>query len=225
MKILAIECTHGFASVAVSDGERVVEQRLAEWQKTAEELVPLVMQVMATAGVASAAELDGVAVSSGPGSFTALRIGMSVAKGIAFGADVPLAPVPTMIALASAALPHTDVLHIVPVIPSRAGEYFAAIYRRDDQVLVEVERFRCEAAKLLERLVSLGDAFVITGRGVRALADEVPQLASRYIEASFFTAASLLPFAEQAFASCDGEPNAEATPDYRQAFVPKQARS
>lgn len=224
MNILAIECTHGFASVAVSRDGAVFEGRLAEWQKTAEALVPLVMQTMAKAGVVSAAELDGVAVSSGPGSFTALRIGMSVAKGIAFGADVPLAPVPTMTALASAALPHTDVLHIVPVIPSRAGEYFAAIYRRDGAVLVEVESFRCEAAELPERLKALCDDFVITGRGVRTLADEVPKLAGRCVEASFFSAASLLPFAEQAFASCGGEPNAEATPDYRQAFVPKQAR-
>jgi len=225
MKILAIECTHGFASVAVSRDGTIVEQRLAEWQKTAEALVPLVMQVMAEAGIPSAAELDGVAVSSGPGSFTALRIGMSVAKGIAFGADLPLLPVPTMIALASVALPHTEAANLVPVIPSRAGEYFAAIYRRDGKALTEIENFRCDAAELPGRLASLGGAFVIVGRGVQTLADEVPQLASRCIEASFFTASALLPFAEQAFAAGGGESSTDATPEYRQAFVPKQARS
>jgi len=224
MKILAIECTHGFASVAVSNAGNVAEQRLAEWQKTAEALVPLVEQVMADAGL-QPADLDGVAVSSGPGSFTALRIGMSVAKGIAFGAGLPLAPVSTFAALASSVLPHTDALHIVPVIPSRASEYFAAICRRDGGELVEVESFRCDAAELPGRLASLGADFAIAGRGVQVIADEVPQLAPHCVEASSFSASSLLPFARKALAENGAEASAEAVPDYRQAFVPRSVRS
>ncbi|HHE31709.1 MAG TPA: tRNA (adenosine(37)-N6)-threonylcarbamoyltransferase complex dimerization subunit type 1 TsaB [Chlorobaculum parvum] len=224
MKILAIECTHGFASVAVSNAGNVAEQSLAEWQKTAEALVPLVEQVMAEAGL-QPDDLNGVAVSSGPGSFTALRIGMSVAKGIAFGAGLPLAPVSTLAALASSVLPHTDAQHIVPVIPSRAGECFAAIFWRDGDELVEAERFRCDAAELPGRLASLGEEFAIAGRGVQALAEDVPELALCCIEASFFSALSLLPFARKALAKGGGESSTEAAPDYRQAFVPKQVRS
>jgi tRNA threonylcarbamoyladenosine biosynthesis protein TsaB len=224
MKILAIECTHGFASAAVSNGGRVVERCLADWQKTAESLVPLVMQVMEEAGLPPT-ELDGVAVSSGPGSFTALRIGMSVAKGIAFGASRPLAPVPTMLAMAEAAIGHADARHIVPVIPSRAGEYFYSIFAFDDGALSEIESSRCMVSGLTERLATIDGSLAIVSRSADILADEVPSLASHLIDASFFSAASLLGHACQVFAAGVAGTAAGTFPDYRQAFTPKQANS
>lgn len=224
MKILAIECTHGFASTAVSNGERVIEHRLADWQKTAESLVPLVMQVMDEAGLLPT-ELDGVAVSSGPGSFTALRIGMSIAKGIAFGASRPLAPVPTMLAMAEAAIEHTGAKHIAAVIPSRAGEYFYSIFAAEDGVLSEVESSRCMVSELSERLASIAASMSIVSRSVEALAAEAPALAPHLLDASFFSAASLLGHASQVFAEGVAGTAAGTAPDYRQTFIPKQAHS
>jgi tRNA threonylcarbamoyladenosine biosynthesis protein TsaB len=224
MKILAIECTHGFASAAVKSGEPVFERRLTEWQKTAESLVPLVMQVMEAAGL-QPTELDGVAVSSGPGSFTALRIGMSVAKGIAFGASCPLVPVPTMLAMAGAAIEHTDAKHIMPVIPSRAGEYFYSIFSVDDGVLSEIESSRCMVSELIERLASIDGSLAIVSRSAELLADEAPSLASYLADASFFSAASLLGHAEKTLAEGVAGTAAGTVPEYRQAFTPKQAHS
>ncbi|NTV67902.1 MAG: tRNA (adenosine(37)-N6)-threonylcarbamoyltransferase complex dimerization subunit type 1 TsaB [Chlorobaculum sp.] len=223
MKILAIECTHVFASVAVSSGERVFERRLADWQKTAESLVPLVMQVMDEAGLA-VAELDGVAVSSGPGSFTALRIGMSVAKGIAFGASRPLVPVPTMLAMAEVATEHTTSKHIVPVIPSRAGEYFYSILSVEDGAFSEVESSRCMVSELAERLAALSGNLAIVSRSADILADEVPSLSPHLIAASFFSAASLLGHAENSLAEGAAGTAAGTEPDYRQTFTPMQRR-
>jgi tRNA threonylcarbamoyladenosine biosynthesis protein TsaB len=224
MKILAIECTHGFASAAVSNGERVLERRLVEWQKTAESLVPLVMQVMAEAGLPPT-ELDGVAVSSGPGSFTALRIGMSVAKGIAFGANCPLVPVPTMRAMAEAATAHVAAKQIAPVIPSRAGEYFYSIFAAEAGVLLEIESSRCMVSELAERLASIDGSLAIMSRSAETLAREAPALAPYLVDASFFSAASLLGQAEKALAEGAAGTAAATVPDYRQAFAPKQAHS
>lgn len=224
MKILAIECTHGFASAAVSNGGHVFERRLAEWQKTAESLVPLVMQVMAEAGLA-AADLDGVAVSSGPGSFTALRIGMSVAKGIAFGASCPLVPVPTMRAMAEAATAHVAARQIAPVIPSRAGEYFYSIFSVEDGALAEINSSRCLVSELAERLASIDGSLAIVSRSAETLAGEAPALAPHLLDASFFSAASLLAQAEKALAEGAAGTAAGTAPDYRQAFTPKQAHS
>ena len=84
MNILAIECTHEALSAAVLSAGIVTEAVSADWKKAAESLVPLVEQVMTRSGL-NRQELEGIAISSGPGSFTALRIGMSVAKGIAYG--------------------------------------------------------------------------------------------------------------------------------------------
>ena len=223
MKILAIECTHQLACVAVKNGSRLVERVNEEWQKTAEAIVPLVKQVMSEAGLRPT-DLDGVAVSSGPGSFTALRIGMSAAKGIAFGAGRPLVAVPTLPAMAAAAVAHTGSTHIVPVIPSRPGEYFYSIYHRDggDGVPRELESSRCQAAELAGHLEKLAGEFVIVGRSIAELALHDAALAPFCIEASFFTAASLLDYAEKALAEGVDGMLAEAVPDYRQQFVPGQ---
>lgn len=223
MKILAIECTHGFASAAVSNGERVLERRLAEWQKTAESLVPLVMQVMDEAGL-TVSELDGVAVSSGPGSFTALRIGLSVAKGISFGAGLPLVPVPTLLAMAEAATAHTGETHIVPVISSRAGEYFYSIFTREDSALSEIESARYLLSELSGRIASLPGSLAIVSRSVEILAEEAPSLAPYLVDASFFSAATLLSHARKSLAEGAAGTAAGTLPDYRQSFVPAQRR-
>lgn len=220
MKILAIECTHQFAGVAASNGKTVVEKGGVAWQKTAEAIVPLVMQAMKGAGLAPG-DLDAVAVSAGPGSFTALRIGMSVAKGIAYGAGCPLVPVSTTLAMASAALGRTDAPHIVPIIPSRPGEWFYAIFRRNRSGgLDELEQGRCMATELSSRIASLEGGVSIPARVSSVPADQLPELRGSLLEASFFTAASLLPLALQGLAAPGSSALSEASPDYRQIFVP-----
>lgn len=217
MKILAIECTHGFASVAVSCGDRRVEHRLFDWQKTAEALVPLVMQAMDEAGLHPSG-LDGVAVSAGPGSFTALRIGMSVAKGIAFGVGCPLVSVPVMPVMAKGAMNQTGATCVVPVIPSRPGEYFYSIHEMRAGIPVEIENSRCQVAALAARILSLGRDCVVAVRSLDALASQAPGLVSCLVEASFFSAASLIPDAEAALAAGATGSAASVAPDYRQSF-------
>jgi tRNA threonylcarbamoyladenosine biosynthesis protein TsaB len=221
MNILAIECTHQVACVAVSNGSRIVELVNGDWQKTAEAIVPLVMQAMSDAGL-SPDGLDAVAVSSGPGSFTALRIGMSVAKGIAYGAGCPLVPVPTLQAMAAAACSRTEATYVVPLIPSRPGECFYSVFRREagSCIVEEIDSDRCMAAELAERLKSYAGEVVIPVRDVAALLSYAPELRDLAVDASFFTASSLLPFAENAVGQGVAATPGEASPDYRQIFVP-----
>ena len=225
MKILAIECTHQIACVAVNNGSRVVERASGEWQKTAEAIVPLIMQVMSEAGIGPA-ELDGVAVSSGPGSFTALRIGMSVAKGIAYGVGCPLVPVSTLHAMALSACGFTAAAHLVPVIPSRPGEFFFGIYRRQSGscILEELDRGRCLAGELSDRLDAFAGNVAIPVRDVDEFVRHAPRLSQNCIDATFFSAASLLSMAEVAMREGVAALPGEASPDYRQIFVPLQKK-
>jgi tRNA threonylcarbamoyladenosine biosynthesis protein TsaB len=85
-------------------------------------------RLLADAG-ARPSDLDGLAVSVGPGSFTGLRIGVSAAKGLAMALRLPVAPVPTLDALA-ARLPFAA-LPVCPVLDARKGEVYASLYRWD----------------------------------------------------------------------------------------------
>lgn len=98
MNVLGIETATAVCGAAlVRDGELAVESYFDEGRVHAEKLMGQIIAVLGPDGVAG---LDGIAVSIGPGSFTGLRIGVSVAKGIAFARGIPLVGVPTLKALA-----------------------------------------------------------------------------------------------------------------------------
>ncbi len=226
MSILAIECTHQFASVAVKHGQGIVERSGAGWQQSAEALIPLVAGAMADAGLVPA-ELDCVAVSAGPGSFTALRIGMSVAKGIAYGTGCPLVPVSTLLAMASGAVASTDASCIVPLVPSRPGEYFYGRYRRstDSGVFEELEQGRCMASGLEAVLGRCDGDAVATARDIATLRTHAPGLSATLLEASFFSASSLLQIAAAGVAERPVTRLSDTSPDYRQIFVPLRKKA
>lgn len=130
MRVLAIDTSTWTASAAVCDEHgAVIADGEARTETHSENLLPLIADVCARAGVAAAA-LDAVAVGVGPGSFTGLRIGLATAKGIAFAAGRPLWAVSSLAALAMdlAGVANADLL--VPVLDARRGEIFAGFYDR-----------------------------------------------------------------------------------------------
>lgn len=125
--LLAIETATAVCGVAlVQDGEVRAEESVRLPNTHAEKLMDLLDAVLRRTGVALR-NLDAVAVSIGPGSFTGLRIGLSVAKGLAWAHDLPVVPVPTLRALAARAGGSPD--EVVALIPARKGEVYAQRFR------------------------------------------------------------------------------------------------
>jgi tRNA threonylcarbamoyladenosine biosynthesis protein TsaB len=129
MLILAIDTALDACAAAVLDTEAgylIAQESLAMKRGHAEALMPLVGRVIAQSGVAFA-ELDRIAVTTGPGSFTGLRVGLSAARGIALAAHKPVVGVTTLTAYAA------------PIV-SQDGEHpvVAAIDARHDQVYLQV---------------------------------------------------------------------------------------
>ena len=114
--------------------ERVCE----EPRKQASLTAPLVKEVLDEAGL-SARELDAVCVSSGPGSYTGLRVGVSTAKGVAFGAGIPLLSVGTLDILVSGVSGEGAPQFIVPMIDARRMEVYTAVYSSEGERLTPVE--------------------------------------------------------------------------------------
>ncbi|NTV92430.1 MAG: tRNA (adenosine(37)-N6)-threonylcarbamoyltransferase complex dimerization subunit type 1 TsaB [Chlorobiaceae bacterium] len=220
MNLLSIECTHLALSAAVSNRGVVTLRTGAEWMKAAETLVPLVHEALTESGV-QRSELDAVAVSSGPGSFTSLRIGMAVAKGLAGGLGIPLLPVPTLPAMAAASLAFHQAGYIVPVIQSRKGEYFYALLDRTalEKGVFSDEVLKGSAEDIRALAAPFGRSAVVVGREITALRDVPGGEDTGVLEADFFSAASLSPYALMRFREGHGALPGDVEPEYRQMFV------
>ena len=128
-RLLLIESSNQVCSVALSKyGEIIQEKFIEEPNSHSVYLAPFVDEVMALSGL-SFNQLDGVVVSDGPGSYTGLRIGSSLAKGICFGADIPLIAVSTLRGLAGIALKeYPSVNQVISLVDARRSDAYMGIY-------------------------------------------------------------------------------------------------
>ena len=136
-RILLIETSTSVLSVALAcDGTVVAERICTEPRMQASLTAPLVKEVLDNAGL-KVTDCDAVAVSSGPGSYTGLRVGVSTAKGLAFGAGKPLIAVGTLDILVDGVTDRPD--FIVPMIDARRMEVYTAVYSAEGERLTDVE--------------------------------------------------------------------------------------
>lgn len=156
MRLLAIETSTEACSVAVLAGGAVSERFEVAPRRHAELVLPWAEALLAEAGLRRA-DLDAIAVSRGPGAFTGVRLGMSIAQGIALALDRPLLPVSTLAVLAMGALrvpgiPDADAPSpdfILAAIDARMGEVYAGAFVRDGQGLHALDRERVAAPDAL----------------------------------------------------------------------------
>src|SRR5690242_19383342 len=131
MRVLALETSTLAGGVALMDGERLVAEYVLDVGVThSERLLAVIDRVLADARWAPR-DLEGLAVSIGPGSFTGLRVGVSTVKGLAWALGLPIAAVPTLDAMA-AAVP-SSAWPVCPILTARRGEVYASLYRHDGE--------------------------------------------------------------------------------------------
>lgn len=137
--ILLIETSTEACSVALSNGGELIEERYVEEPKThASVVAPFIEELLRKNGL-TAKELAAVAVSQGPGSYTGLRVGVSVAKGICYAASIPLIGISTLATIAQCAIDlggeliggAGENLLIVPMIDARRMEVYTATFNRN----------------------------------------------------------------------------------------------
>jgi tRNA threonylcarbamoyladenosine biosynthesis protein TsaB len=125
MKVLAFDCSGDILSVAVRDGEHWAEASLDLGLKHAERLMDLVDRCVSWAGL-KPPELELIACTIGPGSFTGLRIGISTAKGMALGLGLPWIGIPSLDCLAWGHEGFSG--PVAPIMDARRGRVYSAIY-------------------------------------------------------------------------------------------------
>lgn len=142
MLILQIETATSVCSCALSlNGKTIVLKEINEANVHIEKLTLLIEEALKEANY-DFADLNAVAVSKGPGSYTGLRIGVSTAKGLCFALDIPLIGIDTLSAMTFGFLQNKDSLKsdklFCPMIDARRREVYSAIFTEDLSLLEEV---------------------------------------------------------------------------------------
>jgi tRNA threonylcarbamoyladenosine biosynthesis protein TsaB len=164
MRILSIESASVTASCAVAEDENILGEYTLRHKKThSEKLMPLVEELMEELKL-KVSDIDFIAVSKGPGSYTGLRIGAALAKSLAYAAGIEIVSVPTMKSLA-ANVYHESKL-IVPIMDARGGRVYTGIYRWDNNECIEVvDQFPSNIDELVEILNGYEDPMIFNGDG------------------------------------------------------------
>ncbi len=164
MKILSIESASVTASCAVAEDENILGEYTLRHKKThSEKLMPLIEELMKELEL-KMDDIDVIAVSEGPGSYTGLRIGAAIAKSLAFAADIKIVSVPTIKSLAANVF-DLDKL-IVPIMDAKAERIYTGIHKWENGECKEVlEQFPCNIDDLIEILNNYKEPVIFNGDG------------------------------------------------------------
>lgn len=133
---MAIETSGPICSVALQDKTGRVWLQEETGERVHGEKITLFMQALFQESGLSPADLEAVAVSSGPGSYTGLRVGLSAAKGLCMALSIPLIQIPTQESLLQGMLSRVQETHIMcPVITARKEEIYFAMYNSEGKEL------------------------------------------------------------------------------------------
>lgn len=141
--ILNIDCSQETASICLSQDEKSLGLLLNENQSDHASWIHMAIRRLIAAAGISLAQLDAIAVTIGPGSYTGLRVGLATAKGLCYALKKPLITVPTLKMMAYAARASSAEL-ICPMIDARRMEVYAAIYDKKMTEIVPAEAILIE---------------------------------------------------------------------------------
>ncbi len=217
MIYLSLETSSQICASALTDDEQLIAEHRTNIRNIhSAQLYPMIRDLLKSVSI-EMQKVQAIAVSTGPGSFTGLRIGLSAAKGLAMGLGIPIIGVPTLQGLATHA-PLKDGI-ICTLIRARADEYYVALYSREnfkDSLLRDIEIQ--SPAKLLE---TIPDGACLIGH-IDQLA-EIKTFQKRFLfapsEHNLLSAFSVARIACNKFRHGDIEDVHSLEPMYHQQFI------
>ena len=171
MRILAIDSSSLVASVALVDEEVTIAEYTVNFKKThSQTLLPMLEEIKKMLAL-DLESIDALAVSSGPGSFTGLRIGASTVKGLGLALSKPLVAIPTLTGLAYNLA--GDKRLICPIMDARRGQVYTAVYRMAEEVEEIMPGSALPIAELLSFLNNQREEVIFLGDGVPAFQEQI----------------------------------------------------
>ncbi len=163
MKILAIDTTGQIASVAILDENHLIGEYTVNYKMQHSQLIMPMVEELCEKTNTKMEEVDYIACSSGPGSFTGLRIGAATAKGLALSLGKKIVPVPTLTALAYTIVGANNI--ICPIMDARRNQVYACFYMWVNGKLEQISEMMAEdigmiidmAEEFEQEVIFLGD--------------------------------------------------------------------
>ncbi len=167
--ILSIDSSAVTASAALTDGDNVIRSEFVNKGLThSETLLPMIKRVM---GDVAYSELEAIAITAGPGSFTGVRIGVATAKGLAFKFSTPCIPVSTLEAIAYNFVNENAV--ICAVMDARRMQFYNALFKVENGKIERLTPDRAISLEDLQKELRQYEDVIIAGDGARLCADNI----------------------------------------------------
>lgn len=165
MRILALDSSGLVASVAIASEEALLAEYTINYKRThSQTLLPMLDEIIRMADL-DISDIDAIAISAGPGSFTGLRIGSATAKGLGLALDKPIIPIPTVDGLAYN-LYGTDKM-VCPIMDARRDQVYTGLYEFiDDRLNVISPQKALSIDELVEEINQIGRETIFLGDGV-----------------------------------------------------------
>lgn len=171
VKILGIDTALGACSVALLDGDHVAAHAHEQMQRGhAEALAPMAEAVMHASGN-SFSDIERLAVTTGPGTFTGQRVGLAFARAMALALKIPVVGVTTLDAMAAQALSEENTDWALAVCDAKRGEVYLGARASSGETLIaaSIAGYEAAAKQVLETLRTYGNSLALAGTGAELL--------------------------------------------------------
>ena len=225
--ILNIETTTHVCSAALSENGQLVRLREDHEGRSHASLLALFIKEILQQEKLKVSDLDAVSISKGPGSYTGLRIGVSTAKGLCYGAGLPLLAVPTLQALTQGlltSLPESNQLPrldehtlLIPMLDARRMEVYSAVLNRNLEFVRDVRAEIIEESSYDDWLE--GHSLVFFGNGAEKCREVITHPNATFIPGIEPSARYMISLSEQRFTKHTFEDVAYFEPFYLKDFI------
>ncbi|NPA35482.1 MAG: tRNA (adenosine(37)-N6)-threonylcarbamoyltransferase complex dimerization subunit type 1 TsaB [Chlorobi bacterium] len=221
--ILNIETSTDVCSVALSDnGIVTAKKELFQPNSHSTHLTLLIQELFKTSGTPEMKELNAVAVSAGPGSYTGLRIGTSVAKGICYALGIPLIAIDTLTIITTGAFKKLTNEEkksslFAPMIDARRMEVYTALHSADLKVIEKTNALIIDEESFADKLKD--NRIFFFGNGAAKCKEIINHQNAVFIDNVVPLAANMSELSEQAFQNNDFVDVAYFEPFYLKSFV------
>ena len=215
MNILALDTSTEYLSLALQLESRMFHYDTLAGQSHSQQILPQIRALLNKANI-ELTDLDGIAFGAGPGSFTGVRIACGVAQGLAFGVNLPVVSVNTLMALAETSFKACGAVKVIACLDARMGEVYHAAFEKKDNIWQEVSP--CGLFKPYSVPAVDGGGWLGAGSGWLTYGEQLSAIYSSQIHQAFAqalpSAEAVLTIAQPIFSAGLGKPASEAAPIY-----------